>query len=137
MEKRHKGKYDEDLSDLPERSALCEKAPVLDMCEVCGQASQVIEGAVYQKFKIPPAKDGDPWGTDHAYDYAKVVLKPSKMHQHCERIRKLETANLMVVEQLVQVRSDVAERRRPRSIVAKLRHRAGVYLHRLGELVQR
>lgn len=129
----------EDLSELPMLSELVTKRPVIPICDVCGLELQTVMDAEYKRYrKLEKNADGvEEWKSDHAYDYARARLEPSKVHGVCERVRKLEKGCASLADSLICLGEQMNESRRPRSILARARHRVGCYLHRLGELVQR
>lgn len=141
--KKIKGKYNEDLTELPLLTDLntTDPAKLLKHCDVCNQPTEKVVGSEYTKYRKLAKKatedEEDTWETDYAYDYAKAKIVPDLgKHAICERVRKLETANVLVVDRMGGLARELGELRY-RPLVARVKNRIGALLHGIAEGLQR
>lgn len=141
MKDKIKGKYNEDLSELPVLSDLVTTAPTLKLCPVCNQPNEKHEGNEYTKYRVLAKKakedEFDVWTTEHTWDYSKTKVLPyPDKHVICERVKKLEGGTSLLADQILRLGERLHEMRH-RPLVARIKNRIGALLHGIAEGLQR
>lgn len=137
-----KTKYvDEDIEKYPLLSDLDVREPELERCDVCNQPTQKVTGQEFVQYceLAKKAKDDDPdeWKKEWVWNFkgAKVLPAPEN-HVICERVRKLDKANLIVVEHMASLGRELGKLRN-RPLLARVKNLIGAFLHGIAEGLQR